>query len=80
MKQFVFILSIVIGLASCRKETVDPPREILIDSVFVNDLYVANYSTLKNIDYEDVVIDIIFDKPVDTMLYEKEKICITNGI
>jgi len=80
MKQFVFILSIVIVLASCRKETVDPPREILIDSVFVNDLYVANYSTLKNVDYEDVVIDIIFDKPVDTMLYEKEKIYITNGI
>ena len=80
MKQFVFIISIAIILTSCRKEIIDPPGEILIDSVFVNDLYVANYSVLKDIDYKNVKISIVFDKPVDTVLYNKEKIFITNNI
>ncbi len=80
MKQFVFILSIVIILASCREEIIVPPGEILIDSVFVNDLYVANYSVLKEIDYKNVKISIVFDRPVDTVLYNKEKIFITNNI
>ncbi len=79
MKQFVFILSIVIVLTSCQKESVDPVGEILIESVLLNNVVLADGSTLRDVDYKGVVIDIIFSKPVDTILFKKEKVYITSA-
>lgn len=79
MKYLIFILLIVLTLGSCRKETVDPFHEITVDSVFVNNQYVANNSTLREVDYSDIVISIKFSESVDTLLFNRKKIYITGG-
>jgi len=79
MKYLIFILAIVSTLGSCSKEKVDPLHEITVDSVFVNSQYVANNSTLREVDYADIVIIIKFSESVDTLLFNKDKISITGG-
>lgn len=79
MKYLIFILAIVFTLGSCSKEKVDPLHEITVDSVFVNSHYVANNSTLREVDYADIVIIIKFSESVDTLLFNKDKISITGG-
>ncbi len=79
MKYLIFILAIVFTLGSCSKEKVDPLHEITVDSVFVNGHYVANNSTLRDVDYADLVISIKFSESVDTLLFNKDKISITGG-
>ncbi len=73
MKNLIFIFFIVIALVSCRKEIDNTNHEILIDSVFVNNQFVTNNSTIKNVDYENAVIQIRFKETVDTLLFKKEK-------
>jgi hypothetical protein len=77
MKHFIFIFIIVLTLASCRKQTVDPNHPILIDSVFVNGIYSSGSTTLKDIDYENVVIRMNFNEIVDTTLFDPEKIAVS---
>jgi hypothetical protein len=77
MKYFIFMSAIVLTMTFCRKHTVDPDHEITVDSVFVNGIYTAGNSTLKNIDYKNVIISVIFNESVDTSLFNPEKIYIS---
>lgn len=79
MKYLIFILAIVFTLASCHKEKVDPYHEITVDSVFVNNQYVANTSTIREVNYEDIVISLKFSEKVDTLLFNREKISVTGA-
>jgi hypothetical protein len=74
MKYFILIFSIVATLGSCRKVSVDPNHAIMIDSLYINNIFVANNTTTKAIDYEKVVINLRFKEPVDTLLFDPEKI------
>ncbi len=80
MRNLVLLLFFTLIIASCKKEKVDPLQEIIIDSVLVNSKYVANGSTLEDVDYKKVAIDIFFRKAVDTALFRKDKFYITNGV
>jgi hypothetical protein len=81
MRYFISILFLALVLTSCKKVIpIDPKHEIVIDSVFVNNEFVADSDAIKNVDYVDVVIDISFSEPVDTTIFDKENIYITNGI
>lgn len=54
--------------------------EILIDSLFVNDAYVANNGSVNNVDFQHLEIRVKFNTPVDTSLFDKSKLFITGGI
>src|SRR5512133_2902653 len=79
MKYLIFILSVVITLSSCHKEKVDPYHEITVDSVFVNNQYVANNSSVREVDYKDIIIGFKFSEKIDTLLFNSEKVLITGG-
>lgn len=79
MKHFIFLFAVVFTLASCKKEKVDPLHEIIVDSVFVNQEYVANNSTIRDVDYDEIVIDLKFSETVDTLLFNREKLTISGG-
>jgi hypothetical protein len=77
MKHLIFLFAVVFTLASCKKEKVDPLHEIMVDSVFVNREYVANNSTIRDVDYDEIVIDLKFSETVDTLLFNREKLNIS---
>jgi len=79
MKYLIFILDFVFTLASCHKEKVDPLHEITVDSVFVNQKYVAKNSAIRDVDYNNIVISFKFSETVDTLLFNNSKISITGG-
>lgn len=79
MKNFIFLLLIVTTLASCHKKPDDPYHAILIDSVYVNQVFAVNNATLRNIDYAKIEINIRFTEPVDTLLFDPDKITFTGG-
>lgn len=79
MKHLIFLFAVVFTLASCKKEKVDPLHEIMVDSVFVNREYVANNSTIRDVDYDELVIDLKFSETVDTLLFNREKLTISGG-
>ncbi len=79
MKYIIFIFATLFTLASCQKEKVDPLHEITVDSVFVNQIYVANNSIIRDVNYDDIVISFKFSETVDTLLFNSEKISITGG-
>ncbi len=79
MKYLIFIFATVLTLASCHKEKVDPLHEITVDSVFVNQKYVAKNSIIRDVDYDDIVISFKFSETVDTLLFNSAKISITGA-
>ncbi len=70
---------IVTTLVSCHKKPDNPYNAILIDSIFINHVLAANNAILRNIDYAKVEISIRFKEPVDTLLFNPEKITFTGG-
>ncbi len=79
MKYFIFVFIFVSALAFCHNESVDPDHEIAIDSVFVNDDLTVNNSTIKDVDYKNVIINVRFTGVIDTMLFNPEKVLISSG-
>jgi hypothetical protein len=70
---FSFVILILLVLA-CNKEQNDPgPDEIFIDSLFVNNNYIAPQGSVHSIDFADV-------ETLDTTLFDKQKFTITGGI
>jgi len=79
MKDIVFLTFFMTCFAGCSKPSVSVPEEIVIDSVFVNDIYAPNNSVLQNIDYENVVVNIRFKDPVDTLRFSRDGIIISGN-
>lgn len=66
---------------SCKKDLDETDvGDILIDSVVVNDTYVAHNGTLNGVDYEQVHIQVSFHSPVDTTAFNKEKLFVSGGV
>ncbi len=80
MKHLIFLYIVVLTLTSCNKVKVDPLHEILIDSVFINRVYVANNTVIRDVDYENIVIEFTFSEKVDTLLFNREKVSIIGGM
>jgi len=76
MKYFIFVFAILLSFTSCRKKTLDPDHQITIDSVFINGVTVFNNTLMKDLNYEAVVINVVFNEPVDTSLFNQEKIAV----
>jgi hypothetical protein len=80
MKHFIFVLIIVLTFASCHKEPVYKDQTIIIDSLSVNGISVINNAFIRDIDYENIAIKIRFRDPVDTLLFDQEKIFLMDGV
>jgi hypothetical protein len=79
MKRFIFLFIVVLTLAACSKVKIDPLHEILVDSIFVNQEYVANNTVIMDVDYENIVIEFAFSGKVDTLQFNSEKVSITGS-
>jgi hypothetical protein len=60
------ILLIIISSCSDDDDNEMPVDRFTVDSVFVNNSYVPNNSSVNNVDYDDVEIRITFSDEVDT--------------
>jgi hypothetical protein len=70
-------------LYSCNKEPDEPllnAGDILIDSAFVNGVFVENNKTISNVDFNQVKALLRFRSKVDTSLLNKSRIFFTGGI
>jgi hypothetical protein len=75
------LIPLICLLFSCNKEHQDNLNgEIVIDSVFINNVFVANKSNISNVDYKRVEIKIHFQSVVDTLDFNRRKLFITGGI
>jgi hypothetical protein len=80
MKHFIFFLIIVLTFASCHKEPGNKDQEIIVDSLSVNGISVINNEIVRDIDYENIAIKITFRNSVDTLLFDREKIFLMDGV
>lgn len=81
MKVFPLYLLFFLIFMSCRKEdNNDVIKEILVDSVFINNKHVLNNNTINNIDFRNLEIKIKFKEKVDTSQFDKNKVFLTGGI
>ena len=81
MKVFALLFMFILILFSCKKANNNiPEKEILIDSVLINNVFVLNEGTVDNIDFTKVVINIKFKSKVDTSLFKKNKLFFTGDI
>ncbi len=81
MKIPFFILSSLLVIFSCKKDKdIDVIGEITIDSLYINQIPVANNAALHDIELNDVTIRMKFHQPVDTTLFNQDKLTITGGV
>lgn len=81
MKIPFFILSSLLVIFSCKKDKdIDAIGEITIDSLYINQIPVANNAALHDIELTDVSIRMKFHQPVDTNLFNQDKLTITGGV
>lgn len=82
MRIYIFLIFVFLSF-SCKKNDTDNPldsNEILVDSVLVNGIYVANNGNIYNIDFHKVELQIKFNTKVDTTSFKKENFIFNGGI
>jgi hypothetical protein len=82
MRILIALLSLVF-LISCNKDPDEPILnigDILIDSAFVNGVFVENNKTISNVDNNQVKALLKFKSKVDTSLLNKSRIYFTGGV
>lgn len=72
----------VLLLFSCKKVNVINihDKEIVIDTLSVNNVLVSNNGFVNNVDFNKVLVKIRFNKKVDTSAFDKSKLFFTGGI
>ncbi|MFO7370896.1 MAG: glucoamylase family protein [Bacteroidales bacterium] len=78
LKIFLPLLALIIACNKEPEESFD--REILVDSLWINNMAVANNGSITAIDYNNVNIRIKFQTRVDTTQFIRKKLFITGGI
>jgi hypothetical protein len=79
--RFLFsILLVPLFFISCTKEDNTPIYDILIDSVYINNIYAPNNSTINNVAFTFQEIKIQFKYTIDTSQFEKSKLFLSGGI
>jgi hypothetical protein len=77
----LFWIPVLLIFFACNKDPESfQENEILIDSLFVNNFYIANNGSIDNIDYNNVSIRIRFHSSVDTLQFNKARLFITGGV
>ncbi|MDD2550607.1 MAG: glucoamylase family protein [Bacteroidales bacterium] len=81
MKYFAFLLLIIGLTTSCEEESIDPiTNNFQVDSIFVNDIFAPNGSTINGVDFENISIRIHFSSKIDTTKFSKSKLTISGGV
>ena len=82
MKESLLFLVLISLFVSCKKDknTEINPGDIIIDSVLVNDKSVLNNGTVINADYNNIIINIWFNKRVDTTQFNNSRLSFTGSI
>jgi hypothetical protein len=77
----ILIVPVLLLLFSCDKDHEDSINgDIIIDSMFINDVFVADKGAASNISLEDTRIRVRFHNNVDTSQFQKQKLFITGRI
>lgn len=75
------IVPVLICLVACEKDQgTRVVGDILIDSMYINDIFVANKGSVSNIAPEKAIIRVRFHNDVDSALFRRSKLFITGGI
>jgi hypothetical protein len=77
MKRILLLLLVLCAATQCRKSPASQLERIVIDSVEVNGISIANNTTIGDVDYKKVVIRISFSEPVDTSAFKAGSISLT---
>ncbi|MFO7573826.1 MAG: hypothetical protein R6W67_01535, partial [Bacteroidales bacterium] len=79
MKTLIPLAILLIVISSCDDDDNNemPVEQFTVDSVFVNNSYVRNNSSVNNVDYAEVEIRITFSDEVDTSGFNKAKLVFT---
>jgi hypothetical protein len=81
MKNIIPFVILLIIISSCSDDNNELPVDrFTVDSVFVNNNYVPNNSSINNVDYADVEIRINFSERVDTSSFNKARLVFTGEV
>ncbi len=80
MRHLLIIPALLLLFACNHEFDNEDTGEILIDSLFVNDAYVANNGSVNNVDFQHLEIRVTFNTTVDTSRFDKSKLFISGGI
>jgi hypothetical protein len=81
MRYFACLLLIITLAISCKKEDNSPNiGNFQADSIFINNVFVPNGSTINGVDFENISIRILFSSKIDTTKFSKSKFTISGGI
>ncbi len=82
MKVPSLLIMFILLLFACKKVNVSNihDKEIVIDSVSVNNTLVSNNGSVDNVDFSKVAVKFTFNSKVDTILFKKSGLFFTNEI
>lgn len=78
----LIILSLTLISSACKEDntTDNTPKDLTVDSVYVNSIYARNNSTIYNVDYQNQQIKIKFNEKVDTTKWDNSRLYIAGGV
>lgn len=78
----LIILSLTLISSACKEDntTDNTPKDLTVDSVYVNSIYARNNSTIYNVDYQNQLIKIKFNEKVDTTKWDNSRLFIAGGV
>ena len=78
----IIIIALTLLSSSCKDDNAidNKPKEFTVDSVYVNSIYARNNSTIYNVDYQNQLIKIKFNKTVDTTKWDNSSLFIAGGV
>jgi hypothetical protein len=80
MRVSIILVMFMLVFVSCKKDIDVHDNSILIDSVSINRIYVSDGGNVDNIDFKYVEIKIRFNKKVDTILFNKNRLFFSDNI
>ena len=75
------LLIITIVFFSCKKdESISFNENVAVDSIYINNIFVANKGKINNIDFNRITIRVSFNSKVDTSKFKKRSFFFSGGI
>ncbi|MCU0456575.1 MAG: beta-glucosidase [Bacteroidales bacterium] len=81
MRTTVSLFIFILALYACNRDNdSDIMKNIFINSVSVNDVYVSNNGSINNVDFNSMAIRISFSETIDSQALNRDKLYFTGGI
>ena len=78
----IILLPLTFISLACKDENSadNSPKDLAVDSVYVNSIYARNNSTIYNVNYQNQLITITFNEKVDTTKWDNSRLFIAGGV